>query len=278
MRWINYNIDNARDCHVMLDTALRYNTSESLYYCDKYFKGETYDMLLDMFHTKVFVDITDEKLSRLFALRNLTIFDEFELYQALELLVVTNRLNSYKETLKQIRFLTMTTEQVRTLKLLSDAEKYAIMGKIEELSPRKGIFRKLYHKIKLLIFGKIILPETVSKITTSRLAKIDEIQNEFQPDRITYWIQILDKHPDYELVSNRVFNLLNVFNSDDIKHLDIFFRARILAERSGRLCSLEKNILHELFPNRAMYELIKHSFWMKEFSYQHTFCNMLSCI
>lgn len=113
----------------LLERALLYNWKDLRIKCEHYFRTYAYLLLVENINAKM--EVTDKVLAHLLSLESICLESELELYQAMELLYDLGLLQSYEESIKKIRFLTMKVEEIKSCKFLTDAEKFKLIWKLE---------------------------------------------------------------------------------------------------------------------------------------------------
>lgn len=163
------------------------------------------------------------------------------LYQMLEFFVTTGKLKSYQKALGQIRFLTMSIEEVVLVRLVSEADKLAIISNIEAN-------KKQTEPI-------LPMPEHLSSSTT--------VRQEIPSNSFFYkyfWIMMLLKCPveHFENQFKRVSTIKNLFTTDQIKIMKEVLQSKL----NGK--DLEINdyyIVKQILTNSGMlkwFDLIYH--------------------
>lgn len=140
--------------HFLLKTAKMFNLPDLEKTCKTCFMKQTYKVL--SFHFNL--TMNDETLSELFALKTLSIENEFELYLALEIMVQSKKLSNYSKCLSKIRFLTMETRDVLICNLLSPQEKNAVAANIEAIN---------HQEVAMLPMPSRVSTETKSRCTSN---------------------------------------------------------------------------------------------------------------
>lgn len=222
------------------------------------FKLNSYAVLTQLLYQNEKLKILEQNIQHLFAIEEISIFSEFELYQTLELLVVKGQLDSYKNVLNEIRFLTMTSKEVKSISLLNKEEKRAILFDIKS---RKGCFNRLICRIKISLHTYDPLPEYLSHSRSRRLRTLRGLKYHAACiDQLIFWIQILNQHPNYEVASKRAFLVCKILEGDTAKHLDTFMRKRRQLGMKGPLTEYEYLEIQKNVDDKRLCNIIKYAF------------------
>uniref|UniRef100_A0A336MWU7 CSON002446 protein n=1 Tax=Culicoides sonorensis TaxID=179676 RepID=A0A336MWU7_CULSO len=185
----NFMIKNchAGNVHLLFQKAKMFNLTELEKTCKNYFAQNTYAVLA----SHIGLLVKDDTLSELFALENLRIKYEFELYLALQVMSERNIIDDHSKCLKQIRFLTMDTRTVLLCDLIDSEDKCSIISNIEALK---------YHERSILE-----MPSDISTETKSRLSGSFS-----EPQRQRFWIAILLRSDDYTSYLPIFYKFMNI--------------------------------------------------------------------
>uniref|UniRef100_A0A336KHZ4 CSON003904 protein n=1 Tax=Culicoides sonorensis TaxID=179676 RepID=A0A336KHZ4_CULSO len=190
---------HAKNVNLLLQTAKLFNLTELEKTCKNYFAQNTYKVLVSYIRSLV----DSDTLPELFALENLGIKYEFELYLALQ--VMSEWILDHSNCLKQIRFLTMNTRTVLLCDMLEAEDKCTIISNIEALKARDT--------------SLLEMPSYISTETRSRLSGSFS-----EPQRQRFWIALL-------LRSDYYTSLLPIFH----KFFNISKKSKKLIEQSVRV-------------------------------------------
>lgn len=123
----------ATNVQYLMQAAKKFNLPDLEATCKETFKNLTYRSLA--FY--VSYDVDDDVFWELFALDELTMESEAELYMAVEAMYEMKRAKTYPKCLSQIRFLSMEIHDILLCDLLSSEEKLAVIENIDALHKKR---------------------------------------------------------------------------------------------------------------------------------------------
>uniref|UniRef100_A0A336KYD2 CSON001465 protein n=1 Tax=Culicoides sonorensis TaxID=179676 RepID=A0A336KYD2_CULSO len=234
----------------LLERALMYSWKDLRVKCEHYFRTYAYLVLVE--HITAKMHVSDSVLAHLLSLEGICIESEMELYQAIEILLDLGLLDSCEESIKKIRFLTMTIDEVKSCKLLTEAEKFKITWKLEGKCDESEVDLNM-------IDGRELCRETKSRLKIPYNGWIAFLA----PMRIEFWLQVLTKCKNYDVTSHRLFNLTNIFQDDETPQLDQIIGDKKRSDKILVFNEDEKRILVEILGNHKISDT-NHSAFLKE--------------